>query len=62
MDFSCVHIKPLLGILGGGFSELDDLSWKFVILVLIKGRKPFGILKEVLKDFKIVDEEARDIN
>lgn len=49
LDFSCVHIKPLLGILGGGFSELDDLSWKFVILVLIKGRKPFGILKEVLR-------------
>lgn len=45
LDFSCVHIKPLLGILGGGFSELDHFKWKFVILVLVKEGEPFGILK-----------------
>ena len=61
-DFSCVHIKPQLVILGGGFSDPDHFKWKFVILVLIKGRKPFEILNEIFKDFKIVDEEERDIN
>lgn len=61
-DFSCVHIKPQLIILGGGFSDPDHFKWKFVILVLIKGRKPFEILNEIFKDFKIVGEEARDIN
>jgi hypothetical protein len=32
LDFSCVHIKPRLGILGGGFSEPDHFKRKFVIL------------------------------
>lgn len=61
MVFSCVHIKQLLGILGGGFPELDLFNWKFVFLVLIKGKKLFGILKEVRKDFKIANEEIRNV-